>query len=75
MKESTFNNEILNSLRQGGAWAYKIPDSPTSWTMAATRFTPEKPCDIVGMYQKIGFIVEGKQIKKFEAFGMNKMRP
>lgn len=75
MRESTFNSELLHSLKEQGAWAYKIPDHPTSWTSHATRFTPDKPCDIVGMYKGVGFIIEGKQIKKFEAFGINSLRP
>jgi penicillin-binding protein-related factor A (putative recombinase) len=75
MKESQFNTEVLRSLQENGAWAYKIADQPTSWTAHATRFTPDKPCDIVAIYRGTGFIVEGKQIKKFEAFGANKIRP
>lgn len=75
MKESLFNTEILRSLQDEGAWAYKIADQPTSWTAHATRFTPDKPCDIVAMFLGHGFIIEGKQIKKFEAFGLDKIRP
>jgi penicillin-binding protein-related factor A (putative recombinase) len=75
MKESQFASEILPCLKNNGAWVYKISDQPTSWTASRTRFTPEKPCDIVGMYKRKGFAIENKQIKKFEAFGLNKMRP
>lgn len=74
MKENQFNTEIKNSLEEQGAWAYKIPDSPTSWTAHRTRFTPEKPCDIVGCYKSVGFLIEGKQSKKFEAFNINEVR-
>jgi hypothetical protein len=75
MRETNFNTEVMNSLKKFGAWAYKIADSPTSWTMAATRFTPEKPCDIIACYDGKFLAIEGKQIKKFKAFGMSDMRP
>lgn len=75
MRESVFNTEVKNSLEAAGAWAYKIADQPTSWTHSLTRFTPDKPCDIIGIYKKNGFLVEGKQMRRFEAFGENRMRP
>jgi len=74
MRESVFNTEIVNSLRACGAWAYKISDSPASWTMKQTRFTPDKPCDIIGCYNGKFFAIEGKQIKKVKAFGQSTMR-
>jgi penicillin-binding protein-related factor A (putative recombinase) len=74
MRETQFNSEVMTSLKAFGAWSYKIADSPTSWTMARTRFTPEKPCDIVGCYASKFFAIEGKQIKSFKAFGMNSLR-
>lgn len=74
MREAIFNTEIANSLRAAGAFAYKIADSPTSWTQQMTRFTPEKPCDIIGIYKGRGFLIECKQMKKFEAFAPSRMR-
>lgn len=75
MKESKFITEVVNSLKSQGLWAYKVPDMPASW-MGGTglRFVPEKPCDIIAMRGKIGLLIECKQIKKFEAFGMRHMR-
>lgn len=75
MREAIFNTELVSSLKDQGAWAYKIADSPTSWTSHLTRFTAEKPCDIIGLYHSIGFLIESKQIKKWEAFGKTQMRP
>ena len=76
MKESTFNSELVNSLKRHGAWAYKIPDSPVSRMTFRTQFTPEKPCDIVAIYRGTGIAIESKQIKKFEAFNaMTALRP
>lgn len=69
IKESHFNTEIVNSLKEAGAWAYKIPD------VLGTRFTSDKPFDIVGMYGKKGFAIESKQIKSWKAFGSRYLRP
>jgi len=74
VRETQFNSEVIKSLRAEGAWCYKIPDSPTSWTMRQTRFTPAKPCDIVGCYLGEFFAIEGKQMKKFQAFGLRQLR-
>jgi len=74
MKESVFNSEIVGSLRDFGFWAYKIPDFPQSM-IRGSRFNPEKPFDIVGMISEIGVAIEGKQMRKFEAFGIRHMRP
>jgi len=75
MRESTFNTEITNSLKEQGAFAYKIADQPTSWTMSKTRFTPDKPCDIICLYRGTGVLIECKMSKKFEAFGLRHLRP
>jgi penicillin-binding protein-related factor A (putative recombinase) len=72
MREAQFNTELVNSLKYWGAWAHKIPDLPASMA-AGLRFTPDKPCDVVGGYGKF-FAIESKQIKKFEAFGMRFLR-
>jgi len=64
----------VNSLREGSAWAYKIPDSPIFAGMK-TRFTGAKPCDIVGGYAGYFFGIESKQIKKYQAFGIGALRP
>lgn len=69
MREATFNTEIMNSLKELDMWAYKIPDFPMSWVMRKTRFTPEKPCDIVTMYRGRIILLELKQMKKWQAFG------
>lgn len=76
MKETIFNSEIMASLKAAGLWAYKVADSPTSWTMSRTRFTPEKPCDILACGSGGRFIaIEGKQMKTFKAFGLYALRP
>jgi hypothetical protein len=43
--------------------------------MQQTRYTPEKPCDIVAMFGSVGCLIECKQVKTVEAFGMRHMRP
>lgn len=73
MRESVFNAELISSLNHWGAWAYKIQDLPASITMGL-RYVPEKPCDIIGAYRGKFFAIEGKQMKKFEAFGMRHMQ-
>jgi len=74
MKESVFTSDVIRSLKRCGAWSYKIMDSPTSWTMHITRFTADKPCDILGMYAGRFFAIENKQIKKWTKFGLENMR-
>jgi len=74
MRESHFNSELTKSLAHWGAWSYKIQDLPASMTMGL-RYTPDKPCDILGTYRSKFFAIESKQIKSFEAFGMRHMRP
>lgn len=75
MRESKFITEIMGTLKHFGCFAHKISDSPTSWTMKKTRFTSTKPCDILANVQGAFVAIECKQIKKWEAFGLNKMRP
>lgn len=75
MKEKQFTAEIMHTLSQAGIWAYKLSDSPTSWTMSKTRFTPEKPCDILSCVRGKFVAIETKQIKSFKAFGLYDMRP
>ena len=74
MKEATFSSELMESLRLMGAWCYKIADSPASWTKGITRFTPEKPCDIIACLGGTMIGIECKQLKKFQAFGRTQMR-
>lgn len=74
MRESIFSSEIMRSLREANVWCYKIPDNPTSWTMAKTRFTAEKPCDIVASVSGRAVLLELKQIKKWQAFGKTQIR-
>lgn len=74
MRESIFTSEIMKSLREANVWCYKIPDNPTSWTMARTRYTPEKPCDIVASFNGRAILLELKQIRKWQAFGKTQIR-
>ena len=74
MRESVFNGEVVRSLRAQGAWAHKIPDLPQSM-ISGMRFNPEKPFDIVAFIRGKGVAIEGKQLKKYEAFGERHMRP
>lgn len=72
MREATFNSEVVNSIKHWGGWAHKIADLPASLTFGL-RYVPEKPCDILACYHNRFFAVEGKQLKKFEAFGLRHM--
>lgn len=72
MNEKTFNLELKKSLIFHGAWAHKIADMPRGPML---RFNPEKPCDIVGVFKGQMFVIESKQIKKFQAFGIEALRP
>lgn len=76
MKESIFTTEILGSLRDLGAWAYKIADAPiTKRVLDVTRFTQAKPCDIFACIDGTMIAIETKQIKKWRAFSLADMRP
>jgi hypothetical protein len=74
MREAQFSTEVTRSLKAAGAWAWKIPDQPVSWTFRHTRFAAEKPCDILFCYRSKFGAIESKQMKKFEAFGLRHMR-
>lgn len=62
MKEAEFNSEVVRSLKHLGYFAYKISD------VMGSRFTPEKPCDILACDLKGRFIaIESKQIKSWKS--------
>jgi hypothetical protein len=42
--------------------------------MSRTRFSPEKPCDIIAGIKGRSVLIELKQIKKWQAFGKTQMR-
>ena len=69
MREVQSNSEFVKSLKSVGIWAYKIADSPTSWTSHVTRFTPEKPADIIACTRSGRFLlIEGKLFKEWQGF-------
>lgn len=66
---------MVKSLKSAGFWAYKIADSPASWTASVTRFTPEKPADIIACTKSGRFmLIESKQFKKWQGFYQTAMR-
>jgi penicillin-binding protein-related factor A (putative recombinase) len=66
---------VVKSLKLAGMWAYKIADSPASWTASITRFTPDKPADIIACSKSGRFmLIESKQIKKWAGFYVGSMR-
>ncbi len=82
MREKVFNTEIKNSLVALGWWAYKIPDLPMGKDNAKKgkkkfkpiRFNLPKPFDIIATIDGLSVAIEGKMIKKFQAFGMRDLR-
>lgn len=75
MNERIFTTEVMQSLRDQGAWAYKIPDAPiTKEILKITRFTAPKPCDIVASLNGKFIAIECKLSKKAEAFNVNMLR-
>lgn len=74
MKEAIFNTEVVNSLKKAGAWAWKIPDMP-HFAGSMTRFDVAKPCDIISNFGGRLIAIEGKMSKKFETFGLKRLRP
>lgn len=74
MREQIFVSEVIASLRDHGAWAYKIPDMPTSWVSRRTRFTPAKPCDIVAAFHGKFIAIECKQMKQWKSFPISSLR-
>jgi penicillin-binding protein-related factor A (putative recombinase) len=66
---------VVKSLKLAGMWAYKIADSPASWTASITRFTPDKPADIIACSKSGRFmLIESKQMKKWAGFYVGSMR-
>jgi hypothetical protein len=75
MREVQSNSEFVKSLKAVGIWAYKIADSPTSWTSHVTRFTPEKPADIIACTRSGRFLlIEGKLFKKWKGLYVSEFR-
>jgi len=73
MNEKVLNSEIVKTLKWFGAWAYKIPDMPSS-LMVGGRFNPDKPCDVVASVQGRFVGIEGKMIKEWQGFGSRFLR-
>jgi hypothetical protein len=73
MKEAKFNTEIVNSLKDCGAWAYKIPDMPSS-LMVGGRFNPDKPCDIIACVRSRFVGIEGKMLRDYKAISLSLFR-
>lgn len=70
MKESNFNTEVVRSLRYYGWLAHKLSD------VRGTRFTGEKPCDILACSPSGCFVaIESKQMKKYERLKVGALRP
>lgn len=74
MREANFNIEVVSSLRTYGAWAYKPSDQPPTFGKTM-RFTPSKPCDILGCVMGRFFAIESKQIKEWKSFTIKMLRP
>lgn len=73
MDEKTTNYEIVKSLNSLGAWAYKIPDMPSS-LMVGGRFNPDKPCDIISSVDGKFVGIESKQTKVISGFSIRLLR-
>lgn len=74
MNEAKFQKELKESFSEIGMIAYKFFDLPVS-ALRGLQYVPEKPSDFVVFDGKTAFLVECKQIKKYESFGMRQMRP
>lgn len=72
MNERIFTLEVVKSLNEQGAWAYKIPD--VFGMSEDSRFIPPKPFDIIGIYEGKSFAIECKQFKQYQAFGLRCMQ-
>jgi len=73
LNEKHFNTEIVNSLKDQGAWAYKIPDMPSS-LMIGGRFNPDKPCDIIASVSGRFVGIEGKMLKEMKGISLSLFR-
>ena len=63
-------SELKRSFDAYDCWYYKIPDAPINM-----RFQIEKPFDSILVRDGKFIAIEGKALKKFEAFGMRHLRP
>jgi len=73
VKEGQFLTEVKHSFNDVGCYAYKIPDMPSGF-VTGFRFNPDKPYDMVVGLKGDFAAIEGKLLKKFEAFGMRHIR-
>lgn len=61
MREAQLCSEVVKSLRDAGAWAYKIPDAPhLPAGDGKPRFTPAKPFDVAAVVEGTAVAVEVK---------------
>lgn len=80
MREKVFNTEIKNSLLALGHWAHKIGDQPIGkqedggQSHDGFRFNIKKPFDIIAVICGRGVAIEGKMIRRFQAFGQRDIR-
>ena len=76
-KERQFCTEVINSLKAGGAAAYKIPDMPfrAGDSSDKLRFNKPKGVDIIGCYGGRSLAIECKFYREFKGFGTNQIRP
>jgi len=74
MRESVFCSELVKSLRQCGAYAHKLPDSPASYGGAKMRFSAGKQFDVMAVFKGLPLAIECKLYKQFKGFGLNQLR-
>lgn len=70
MRESTFNTEIVNSIKPHW-FVHKLTDSITT---GETRFTPEKPFDTFACIHGVCVGIESKMIKKWRGISIKLFR-
>jgi hypothetical protein len=62
VKEAQVCTEIVNSLKEQGAWAWKIPDA-SPMLRAQQRYIPARAFDIIAIYKGMPLAIEVKLIR------------
>lgn len=74
-EKAVVSSELVPAFRKRGCYAYKIPDPPSQFGGAHTRFTKKRPYDFFWALEGKFYAAEAKLSKKLEAFGWGTLKP
>lgn len=73
-EKTLVTSELVPSFKRRGAYAYKIPDPPSTFGGKHARFTAKRPYDFFAVVDGKFLAGEAKLIKKMGAFGWDHLQ-